>query len=354
MWHRWLVVVVAALDLGAARANAAEVTWQAPDVCPDIAELRFQIERRIAMPLSHAASLQFRVTAAPARRGFSATVASEGGSAPRQRVLEASDCARLADLVAVTVALALGVASVDESDASGLDEANAANGSGLADGAAPATAASTNEAGAGATAALANASAGEGDRRAMEQTSEAPLRGDGWTRALSLWILADAGSLPRPGAGVAIGAQLERSAFQLRALGTLLFDQHAGLPAVGGVRPGADLGLVAGALSACISPFERGASGLAAVTCAGWELGRMSGQGTAVQQPREGSAWWSAPRIDAGASWAIRASGLELGIMLTLAAPLVREDFVLSELGSVHRPPVAVGRVALGLNWAPQ
>jgi hypothetical protein len=40
--------------------------------------------------------------------------------------------------------------------------------------------------------------------------------------------------------------------------------------------------------------------------------------------------------------------------MLTLALPLARENFVLGDLGAVYQPPVAVGRIALGLEWTPR
>jgi hypothetical protein len=115
--------------------------------------------------------------------------------------------------------------------------------------------------------------------------------------------------------------------------------------------PGADLGLFAGALSACVVPFGSSAS-LTVYACAGWELGRLSGVATGVQMPRHGAALWSAPRTDLGMSWGILETGLRLGALLTLERPLARDDFELRELGSVHRPPSVVGRAAVGLDWA--
>jgi hypothetical protein len=172
-----------------------------------------------------------------------------------------------------------------------------------------------------------------------------------WSPALSLWFLGDSGSLPGSGAGVALGAGVEHGRFQLRALGTVLFEQRAALDGAEPPAPGAELGLVTGALSFCAAPFGSPGSRLGVDGCAGWELGRLSGEGTGVLRPRADAALWSAPRIDVGVSWALGASGLELGALITLALPLVREDFVLGELGSVHRPSAAVGRAALGLNW---
>jgi hypothetical protein len=172
-----------------------------------------------------------------------------------------------------------------------------------------------------------------------------------WSPAFSLGFLGDSGSLPASGAGVALGAGVEHGRFHLRALATVLFDKHAELVGAEPPAPGAELGLMTGALSLCAAPFGSPGSTLGVDGCAGWELGRLSGEGTGVLRPRTDAALWSAPRIDVGVSWALGVSGLELGTLLTLALPLVREDFVLGELGRVHRPSVAIGRVALGVKW---
>ena len=109
-----------------------------------------------------------------------------------------------------------------------------------------------------------------------------------------------------------------------------------------------------GALSLCGVPFRSTNATIEAVGCAGWELGRLSGEGTGVQRPRDGGALWSAPKLDVGASLGLGATPFRLGLFLSLALPLARENFVLGDLGAVHRPPVAVGRVALGFEWTPR
>jgi hypothetical protein len=335
-WVGWCSGVV--LGLATARASAAEIDWQGPATCPDGAELRFRIERAIGMPLSHAAKLHFQVRAERSTEGYVARMGVDAGpeEAPRRRVLVAPDCSRLADLVAVTAAIALGTNDVT-------DDLSAASGE-LArpsDDAAP-----TPPRAVGAVSAPPAARA--------EEKAAAPSPGSSapWSPALSAWLLADSGSLPRPGAGVALGAGVEQGRFQLRALATLLFEEHAALEGVAEPPgPGADLGLVTGALSVCAVPFGSPGSRLGVDGCAGWELGRLSGEGTGVLRPRTDAALWSAPRIDVGVSWALGSTGLELGAQITLALPLVREDFVLGDLGSVHRPSAAVGRASLGLNW---
>jgi hypothetical protein len=333
---KWLVIAIAVCGL-AAPARAAEVDWRAPDPCPDAAELRFSIERTIGMPLSHALPLHFEVHAERSAEGYVARmdVAGTPPEAPRRRVLVASDCSRLADLVAVTAAIALGedAATSDAETSPGFTPTERARSEAtsppLLTEAAP---------------------RGVADRPEVDELASSSEPAPAWSPAFSLWFLADAGSLERPGAGVALGAGLGRETLQLRALATLLLEQRATLDAGRAPGAGADLALAAAALSLCAAPFATG-SRWSVAGCAGWELGRLSGEGTGVLRPVAGAALWSAPRADATLAWALGSTGLELGAMFTLAVPLVRDDFVLAGLGSVHRPAPVVGRAALGINW---
>jgi hypothetical protein len=341
------------LGLVATGASAAEVEWRAPAACPDAEELRFRIERAIGMPLSHAAPLRFQIEAERSAEGYGARMDVDAGprEPPRRRVLVASDCSQLTDLVAVTAAIALGASDPGE----GLSPAGSAAPSEPADAVSHAAAASpaiTSSAdGAGASAPLiAGSSSGatpadELGLAALESSSPP------WSPELSLWFLADAGSLPHTGAGFALGAGVGQGRFRLRALGTWLFEQHAALQGAEAAGPGARFALVAGALSACAAPFGAVGPGWVVEGCGGWEIGRLSGEGRGVLRPRSSAALWSAPRLDLAARWAFGSTGVELGAALTLAVPLMREDFVLGDLGSLHRPSVAVGRAALVLNW---
>jgi hypothetical protein len=328
-------------------ARAAEIDWHGPPACPDAEELRFRVERAIGMPLSHAADLHFEVTAEAARQAYVASVELEAspGVERRHRSLIAPDCSRLVDLVSVTVAIALGATQAE------LDGPAPSLGDLGSPGAAP----SPSDAPLPATAA-----SGSDDSLpslAEARTSVVPdsTASASWRPAASIWFVGDTGSLPHVGTGVALGAQLGRNRFALLALATLLFEQHAAsaVPAASPAavsEPGADLGLITGALAACGLPFGSHSSRFRAQGCAGWELGRLSGKGTGVQRPRAGAALWSAPRLDAGASWGLGVAGLRLAASLTLALPLTRDEFTLGDVGSVHRPPAAVARFAIGLN----
>src|SRR5688572_8584927 len=92
----------------ASPASAAELDWRAPAACPDADELRFRIERAIGMPLRHAAALRFAIQAQAAQPGYTAHV-DIAGTSGRRRTLAAAGCSELADMVTVSVALALGI-----------------------------------------------------------------------------------------------------------------------------------------------------------------------------------------------------------------------------------------------------
>lgn len=337
-------VLGVALTLVASHAAAAEVEWRGPNSCPDAAELRFRVERSIGMPLSHAAPLRFEVTAARSAQGFAARVATDPGTgeAARERALAAPDCSRLADLVAVTLALALGADAVDGPDASPAFASAELSATPVPESSADTS--TTAAAQGGTTAVIADA-----DAESWAPNGAAP---GGWHPAISLWLVGDSGSLPEPGLGAALGAQFGNSMLELRVLGTWFMQQHQLLAGPGEPRPGADLGLVLGALSGCGALWGSFVDTGAAYACGGWELGRLSGTGTDVLRPREGGALWSAPRLDLGGRWALGSDGFELGALLTLAIPLVRKDFVLGELGALHRPPAAVARAGIGINWS--
>jgi hypothetical protein len=333
-----------ALASHARPALAAELSARGPAECPDAAELTFRVERAIGMPLAHAAPVRFSVRFLAAKAGaYTAhlAVASSTSSNPpaervSERVLGASRCTELAD--AVAIALALGSSDPLESGAAEPSRAGAE-----ADAAAPvaASAASTTFA-PSAPASAAAAPPDEGGDAAPTPSEPAAI-----TPALAAWLVGDAGSLPGAGLGLGLGAELRVSRLVLRAAGTWLFDRHVALPGTSAPALGADMSLALGSLSACTAPWASVTP--AALVCAGWELGRIDAIGTGVRQPRRVDALWSAPRVDFGLAWAMSGS-LRFVAQLTGAVPLKRDDFFLRELGTVHRPSVVVGRLAVGVD----
>jgi hypothetical protein len=337
--RRYVLVGVLSWLLTAAPrlGQAAELSARGPAECADTRELSFRVERSIGMPLAEAAPLQFDVEMKREASGYVARVTegagNEGvaGRAARQRVLGAADCERLADAVGIAIALALGGADAGPSEpGAGEPRATTAAVPVATSAASPPPANSATDAGA----------------------AGASSRAERWLPSLSLWLLADAGSLPAPGLGAALGAELSIGRLQVRALGTLLFEQHTQVENTLAPGAGAKLELLAGSLLACTAPLGRLRSQLASLACLGMELGQLTGEGTGVPDPRRGSALWAAPRVDLGGFWTIPGSALRLGLSLMAAIPLNRDEFALNQIGTVHQPPSVVGRMSLGIDLA--
>lgn len=322
-----------------AAAQAAELSTRGPTACPDVAELTFRVERAIGMPLSHAAPLRFAVKFEAQAGGYAAQLEVAGGETvawSAARRFSAGDCSRLGDAVGLAIALALGAEAPVE----------------------PATAAAPIEpADPAPTRALASepvtvpsAASTPAPSAPRDELTPAPASEPAavLTPVLAAALIFDTGSLPAAGLGLSAAAELRFTRLVLRVGGLLLFDQRATLrrPELPGA--GAELGLALGNVAVCTVAFGH-ARAAAALFCGGWELGRLEGTGTGVPVPRRGSALWTAPRLDAQLSWAPFAGPVRLLAQLTAATPLQRADFFLRDLGSVHRPPVVVGRAGLGL-----
>jgi hypothetical protein len=319
-----LVGLVAALTHGATLARAAELEARGPTECPDSPELAFRVERNVGMSLAQAPDVKFVVGIERSAAAYVAHVAMAGavGGESKERVFTAADCSELADAIVVAVALALGAAghSADEHPQRRLAQEDVS---------API---------------LQSGATVQSGKEAIE--SEPSARGP--RPSLSASLLVDAGSLPELGLGAALDAELSWERLRLRAIGTILFEQHTEL---GGIAPapGADLEMMAGSLLACTTPFGGLRSQFSVPACLGFELGRLAGVGTGVVAPRSGSAPWAAPRVDVGAVWAIPGTAFRFGVTLTAATPINRSRFALTEIGTVYRPASVVGRLSLGV-----
>lgn len=315
-------------------ARAAELEARGPSECPDSAELGFRVERNVGVPLAQAPAVKFVVEMRHAANTYAARLVVSGASATesKQRELSAASCGELADAVVVAMTLALGAAAQPAAAATGATHSAEPV-------ATPPLQTAPSSAPAVAAAPVSDAAVAE----PTEEAAASPLR-----PALSLAVLGDVGSLPAPALGAALGVQLSWQRLQLRALGTLLFEQHAEVGDGPGRPPGADLQLWTAALSGCTTALGGQRLGVTLPVCLGFELGRLSGTGTDVLEPRSGSALWAAARADVGALWCPGEGPLCLTGTLTAAAPLTRSRFALAEIGTVYRPSPVVGRLSLG------
>jgi hypothetical protein len=308
-------------------ASAAELRLGESSVCVTVEELSFRVERALGQPLAQAAPLELIVSAVHREpSGFSARVEISEAGVPDGaglRSVSATSCEELLDTLALALALAIG--SRSDRAAPSPNDAPGAVVLPLAVGVVP-----------------------------PAKAQDAPVPPDDGSRAPSFGVrgelVLDTGSLPRGGAGVALGAGLAWPSVELQLLGTFLPRRESRIDVTDPQSPGVEMGLVAGSLSGCV-PLAASSSAVDVALCAGWELGMLSGQGTRVDDSHHQRALWSAARIDLEAGWRIPNSPFELELRVSGLAPLTRDDFILKDIGGVHRPAAVVGRAGLGVRW---
>jgi hypothetical protein len=327
--------------LGSTPAMASELSWDGPSDCASRDALSFELERALSVPLERAGRLRFEVrverseSMASARLEVSSLDAS-GRARTKQRLLVAEDCSTLVDTLAVAIGLAIGASEMQRPAATGLDaHATSSAPAALDSSAVPAPASSpptghepTNEPG------------GDGDGSSDGLTGLRP--------SVFLELVGDGGALPDPGLGATLGAGLHAGRAAARVSGTLLLDQRVRL---GAAAPSgaAEVGLGFGTLQGCLDGAGVPAR-WALPLCVGVDVGQLWGRGVDVARPRREASWWVAPRFDAGLFWSLPRTTLRAGGWLTLSAPLRRDEFVVDEVGVVHRPGLVVGRVAIGID----
>lgn len=308
-----------------AHAGAAELSLEQSGSCVNLDELSFRVARALGQPLEEAGEAKFGVRIEATRAGYHAHVEARDGTGQAlagARALEARSCEELTEALALAVALAIGQHSTPrESVPSAASPVSSTE---------PAVAADTPDA--PPSAAIASDS-----------------RVTGPALAGSAWAIGDTGTLPGLGLGAGLGVELRWPSFALRALGTLLPEREGTLQAPLPSNRGVSIGLLAAGVLACV-PIAVSPVVLKLAVCTGAELGELSGSGIGVSTPHHQRTLWSAVRFDADLRWALPDMPLGLDLLVTAAAPLSRDEFVLRNIGSVHRPASVVGRVGLGLS----
>lgn len=305
-------------------ARAAELSLQGPPACRDREELAFRVERALRSSLAAAPALLLDVAIEAHSSGLSATLRvrePEDDAAPSERTLEAPDCTRLLESLAVVIVLALDHARAEETASS---EPAAAP----PEPAVPAVDATRAEA--------ATPTEPEGDAASA-------------TPGVLAWIAGDVGSLPDPDLGVGVGFQLDGRRVRWQASGLFFFEQHHALSGQGSPAPGADLALALGALSVCYAPDGSWQSDTVLGVCARGEIGSLFGQGTDVRDARSGGRLWVAPGASLAGALRVLSPSVRLGAEVGAVLPLWRSEFRLGTLGELYRPAPVSLRAGLGL-----
>jgi len=315
---------VLVFGFAAGGANAAEVKVRAPDGCVDASQLAEQVGVVLGRPLASVADVDFTVDIEPApRQGWKLRLTAVGKHDGGQTVpagsreLTARTCPELADAAAVAIAMSVRALKPDDNP-----EAKPP----------PPPSPPAAEASHPAEAVIVVAPAG------------APARADHRIGVgLTAMALADEGALPGAGIGVELGGVLRISSFRIVARGALFASQEKRLAS----GSGGEFTLGFGTLLACLQR-ELGRPTL--FGCSGFELGRLSGEGVGVSQPRLGSTTWEALTVEVGV--AVPLSGPVAAVARGgAAAPLQRPEFVIGPTDRVHRAASLDGRFALGLEY---
>ncbi|WP_438010008.1 hypothetical protein WME89_15935 [Sorangium sp. So ce321] len=357
--HRGISLALAAAALAApvAEARAGEgawgvdLDWIAPGACADREPVLAEIEQRLGRPAAAhgGARLKARAEASQNERGsWDLHLTTTLGEATRSRDLHGETCAELASAAALIIALAIDPEAVARGPASAEPGAGAAPGAGegaepdqtgapdavpAADALPEATSPPAPDPGAPAASAPVEARPSPG---------VAPSPGPRLRGALRALGVLDTSALPAvaPGAGIAAGALIGPVRVELSIA---YFGAQQAL--IEATTMGGDVWLIAGGLRVCYATrhhaFELG-------PCAGIEGGVMSAAGFGVAAPGSNRALWLAPQLGALATYAL-SDGVRIPLAVDALLPLVRDDFVLVGIGSVHRIPAATLRASLGV-----
>jgi len=314
----WATALAEALPAHAQLPPAIELSWQAPDGCPDEAQVRAEAARALGTAPATSSPLVAEAQVERSGEGYVLHLRTRFEGKLGERRLEARDCHALMQSVTLVLGVLLGAEpSPEPAPAPALDPVPAP-----APAPAPVPVPAPDE----------------------PTTAEPPRRPRPF--ALLLGAGLQLALMPEPAFLGLFGAELRLGALALGAQvqGSQPTEQQ---PATGVATRMAGLG---GALLACYRwPVTSMALGL----CAGARAAalRARGEGPAID-PSAAVAPWYALFAGADLTWP-RDAVLGLRLWADAAVSLARPRFVVQGVGEVHRVPPVVGQLGLGLVWSP-
>lgn len=280
----------------AAECRAASVSWSGTDECTERCATVEEAERLLGRSLQEVDSVDFELDVSKASDGswlLRLVTASRATQERRERLLSGASCDEVAAAAAVAMAM---VVNSSEADASVATQREPARGEAVAT-AVPALEQNP-------------------PHRAAATTPRVPAA-PAVATSLSAAVTSDVGSLPGFSWGVEGAASARTGVWQVTALGA----QFAGARELGAGK-GADFDLAFGGLLGC---GRLGGGATHGLLCAGAEVGRMSGTGVGVRNPRSDSVFWWAPRVDAGVARQVGGRFAAFG-RVGLASPQERRE----------------------------
>lgn len=334
-------LAVLALCWASGTAAAAEapqrvsLRWNAPDECPDDAQLVRAVEGFLGQPLAESREqrLSVSVSVQGGRGGFSAKLSFQSPQGSQERFLEHPECSKLAEGVALLAALAIDPERVKARQAAAEAPGEAAAAPGVQPEPAPPKA-----------------------EPPPSPPPAAPVRADPpkpappespYQGALSAALFIGAGTLPGATPGLATEAGLRVRRFRATLVGRYWLSSSAD---VAGTAPRSiELSLATVGLRACVLPLVGAWSWLA---CAGADFGDMAGSGQGVDDALTRHALFSA--AEASLSLAYTRSRLAPFASLGGSLGIARPRFGVVSNGTPHETfqPSQLGVLAsLGLTY---
>jgi hypothetical protein len=277
----------------------AGLIWQAPATCPDAADVRARIERRLGMPLERVHGIEVEIT--PDGSAFIARIDLRGITVENTiRTLSSVRCDALTDAVAVIVArLAMEAYAAPQTVELEM----------------PPTVV----------------------RRAVVPPA-APSTFGGGVRVLGL---SGVGALPGVSVGPEVGGYLRYQSAFVEVAGERWKPETQELSH--GAPGRVDVGLGTLDIRAGWNPPDLPLRGWAV-----FELGIIQGEGVSLDDPSIGTGGWTAVGGGFGVAWPMSAHSRIVGTVEAVA-PIARARFVLQDGSEVFRPGPATARCAFGL-----
>jgi hypothetical protein len=329
-----------------ARGKETSVTlrWSAPPGCPTTADVVSEIDRLLGDRAPAEAPLEVVgiVTRDDAgRHHVRLEIAGEDG--PSTREVDAASCAALGDAAALIIAMTIdpgAVAAAPPTKPSSAPPSPTAT-------VGPASGKETSPAVIPIVWSAQKVSADWVAKPLAPQifpNREGSLTSKNPVFAVVVRVLSDIGTLPSPTLGIGAAGAVARGRLRFE-LGISYFPprtEHFGsLAAAGG-----DVDLFLGHVFTCVTLLTSGRIDLA--PCASFEVGRIHGESFGVSSPGEGAAPWVAAG-GAGRLVTRFASRTSLVTSLEAAVPLIRPEFIVTGLETLHLPTPVVVRLALGV-----
>ncbi|HEY6560638.1 MAG TPA: hypothetical protein VI072_25340 [Polyangiaceae bacterium] len=335
--------VASAAPLEREASPRAVIDLEVPAGCPGEQDIAVELERLLAGSETPTEPLAVRLRIRRSGARYQLSLETRIDGEPLRRELEATTCQDLKKPAALVLALAIDPEAtsrvLEQERAASIEPSPYAERSYERDTAAPKAAAQQRVQ---LRTSAPSEPASDTPVRVDKPLSPSPSRAGALAFHAAASALFDVGALPSASVGPALagGAAFRSWRFELR--GFFLPPREATLE--GEQDKGGDIKLAAGGLGVCYLPLH---SRLELGGCVGAELGRISGTGRGVSEPKSGGATWLAAQARAFCGYRLSPN------LAVVAAPeLIRRigdsGFEIAGLGVVHRPSSFGARFSAG------